>query len=1154
MATNYLNSFNVGELSDYLNGRIDIDKYKNGCKVLENMFVLPYGGVQRRTGTKYLGDALSENSRLFLFNFTNDESYVVEIGVDENDEGKIRVWANEALTAVELDSPFEASDLPYLKYRRVFDTMFIVCPNKRPYRLVRTDIEPNLSFAIEEIPWEYPPFMQQNLDFETGITIDPIAWTPNTDYEVGDIVENTATSLIYECILDHTSGAVFAVGSDWTLATKEDLPVIQDSKIKLVSTTPIFSETMVDSYFRLSHQRGGRELFGEGKITTDVPSSPNVYIGSKAATVSFYSSSPANVIIVEYRQGRTGAWTAATGSPFSGKGIFSVNIAAGTDRYVRIYYDTQGASSKGESWEIYGQAQTNILTGSSTVDFTSEQLDVSFSNWNILTEGTGWRGWIDVQRSTDGGQTWENYKTVGVPVDGSNTNFTISSPAKEGKNTKIRIFYNALNATKLTFTIKNETTYSEGIVKLTEYIDEYTMNGVVDNSLLSYNSTIRWSEGEFSDKNGYPASVEIFENRLIFAGTRISPSTIWMSQTDGFYNFLKGVLADEAIIITPNNAEPTNWLISREFMIQGNNGGLNRIFSVNSNTNVTPDTVKVSDASAFGTGITQAKFANDVIVYMQRLDKKLRSVVWSDEEQGFVSQDLTILAPHITGTGVKEIDIQQVPDQIIWGLRNDGTLCGMTFERNEGIQGWHHHDFGGEVKSFVIKPVVGDDEMWIVVKRTNGTFIEKTLQREFADDLSDAWFVDSAVKTELNPIKYVDSIDVDGFLTISGAGSSGVDGKYKFIGSSVNVFDDISRPYFDNILNIDYSGFTDSDFEAVSGNRTYHMWPAGGERPNIWRIKEYEVIFLDEFAQWYIEERILYTNVTSGATPPLTGWGFDTWTDPEYNPDTVVGIEPAPILNWTEFRVYSTSHGLTAGDLIRFSDVVGTDELNGNIYYVSDVTADSFKLKVADGSVYIDSTGFGEYISGGSFVQVTNILSGLDHLEGETIQIVGDAGYVGDYVVSGGVVNLDDYYNIILGGLQYVSMLQPMYLEPTGGESTPMGKKKSVDMAVLSFYKTIEGLIGTVIDKSDDRALKANPSKFKIGGDYRSDINYKVEELNFRKTSDVLGYQIDAYTGQKLAYVPTSWHRIQGFFIVQNLPLPMTILSMALDMKIGKEV
>ena len=47
-----LTSFNAGELSPLLEGRVDLAKYQSGCKVLENFVPTVQGPAIKRSGTK----------------------------------------------------------------------------------------------------------------------------------------------------------------------------------------------------------------------------------------------------------------------------------------------------------------------------------------------------------------------------------------------------------------------------------------------------------------------------------------------------------------------------------------------------------------------------------------------------------------------------------------------------------------------------------------------------------------------------------------------------------------------------------------------------------------------------------------------------------------------------------------------------------------------------------------------------------------------------------------------------------------------------------------------------------------------------------------------------------------------------------------------
>lgn len=74
----------------------------------------------------------------------------------------------------------------------------------------------------------------------------------------------------------------------------------------------------------------------------------------------------------------------------------------------------------------------------------------------------------------------------------------------------------------------------------------------------------------------------------------------------------------------------------------------------------------------------------------------------------------------------------------------------------------------------------------------------------------------------------------------------------------------------------------------------------------------------------------------------------------------------------------STPHGLSNGDEIIISGIVGTTELNGNNFYVSIQDATNFGIsEFSDLSVLVDSTNFTTYVSGGSVTKENGILSAL---------------------------------------------------------------------------------------------------------------------------------------------------------------------------------
>jgi hypothetical protein len=86
-----LSTFTAGEISPRLEGRVSIEKYREGLANLTNMIVQPHGGVTRRPGTQFLGEvkASANVTRLIPFQFKTSDTYALEFG-----EQYMRIYRN----------------------------------------------------------------------------------------------------------------------------------------------------------------------------------------------------------------------------------------------------------------------------------------------------------------------------------------------------------------------------------------------------------------------------------------------------------------------------------------------------------------------------------------------------------------------------------------------------------------------------------------------------------------------------------------------------------------------------------------------------------------------------------------------------------------------------------------------------------------------------------------------------------------------------------------------------------------------------------------------------------------------------------------------------------------------------------------------------
>ena len=82
----FMNSFNSGQMSKKTKLRLDLEKRQMGVEVLENMLIRPQGMAYRRPGTEMIDDCNDVNDtniRLIPFEYSTDDSYVIELGHEE---------------------------------------------------------------------------------------------------------------------------------------------------------------------------------------------------------------------------------------------------------------------------------------------------------------------------------------------------------------------------------------------------------------------------------------------------------------------------------------------------------------------------------------------------------------------------------------------------------------------------------------------------------------------------------------------------------------------------------------------------------------------------------------------------------------------------------------------------------------------------------------------------------------------------------------------------------------------------------------------------------------------------------------------------------------------------------------------------------------
>lgn len=160
-------------------------------------------------------------------------------------------------------------------------------------------------------------------------------------------------------------------------------------------------------------------------------------------------------------------------------------------------------------------------------------------------------------------------------------------------------------------------------------------------------------------------------------------------------------------------------------------------------------------------------------------------------------------------------------------------------------------------------------------------------------------------------------------------------------------------------------------------------------------------------------------------------------------------------------------------------------------------------------------------------IAIKNI-TGLGHLEGETVTINSDGATVPNKTVSNGAIEIDNAGSIIHAGLSYTSKQKNMPIESlalSGIIGTSQHKVKRIDSVVIRFDKTLGG-----------KVIDSNNNETPITARSLVDNMNEVPDLNSGDEEIILG---------------TGWDRLGQIEIIQDGPQPMTIKSITYKVSIN---
>ena len=423
------------------------------------------------------------------------------------------------------------------------------------------------------------------------------------------------------------------------------------------------------------------------------------------------------------------------------------------NQYIRFYKDSGQITSGGSAYEIsspYLEAELFDIKFAQSADV----MYICHENHSVRKlSRTGHTSWSLTEVDfTDGPYLDSNISTTTFVTSahtvGSNRTLTASSTTGINNNTGFQ-----------TTDVGRLVRFRDGYGKITARTSTTVVKIQILEDMGSTSSSTDWSLGAFSDTTGHPKCVSFFEQRLVFAGTTDQPQTLFFSQSGDYENMddgLSGSVTDSSAMvytIASNQVNAITSIKATRTLIVMTTGGEFTVTSGAAEDPVTPTNLNIRKQSSYGSAGVDALSIGNTTIFLQRAKRKIRELAYNFDSDGYIAPDLTILSENITLSGLIQIDYQQEPYSVVWGVRTDGKLVGMTYNRIQDVVAWHEHDFGGtnaKCKSVAVIDIdTSEDQVWVIVERTiNGAtkkYVEYLTPSDFNSNIEEFHYVDSGL-------------------------------------------------------------------------------------------------------------------------------------------------------------------------------------------------------------------------------------------------------------------------------------------------------------------------------------------------------------------------------------------------------------------------
>lgn len=288
---------------------------------------------------------------------------------------------------------------------------------------------------------------------------------------------------------------------------------------------------------------------------------------------------------------------------------------------------------------------------------------------------------------------------------------------------------------------------NDGIVEITGFTSTTVVAGVIRRLLTSATvaqaGTWTLEERSWSATRGFPQSVTLFQQRLVFGGTVSQPNTIWGSAIGDILNFAVGINDDEAFEFTLDSGTAdliqhletlralVGFTAAAEHTLRGAGGAL------------ATTSVDANATTFFGCGNARPVKIGYEVLFPLFSGMQLRNYSYDFTTDSYQSADVSELADHLLESGIACMAYAKEPYSVLWAVMNDGSLASLTYDANTEIQmrGWAQQNANGVYRGVCSVPDVAGDQVWFRTRRSINGVDKWFIEYQSADVMTHAAFV-----------------------------------------------------------------------------------------------------------------------------------------------------------------------------------------------------------------------------------------------------------------------------------------------------------------------------------------------------------------------------------------------------------------------------